>query len=74
MIKRFLRIRNIQERILTYVDNNRQNLALKPAECIGSFESIDRWIRKDRERLGAQIYPGWDALKFREQVRILQGR
>ena len=59
---------------MNYIDSERQDLALKPAEFRKWFESIDGWIRKKYRRLGIYIFAGPGAQKFREQGGILQGR
>jgi hypothetical protein len=59
---------------MNYIDSERQDLALKPAEFRKWFESIDGWIRKNYRRLGIYIFAGPGAQRFREQGGILQGR
>jgi hypothetical protein len=59
---------------MNYVDNDKQDLAKKPAEFRKWFESIDGWIRKNYRRLGIYIFAGPGAQRFREQGGILQGR
>jgi len=59
---------------MNYIDSERQDLALKPAEFRKWFDSIDGWIRKNYRRLGIYIFAGPGAQKFREQGGILQGR
>lgn len=59
---------------MNYVDNDKQDLAKKPAEFRKWFDSIDGWIRKNYQRLGIYIFAGPGAQKFREQGGILQGR
>ena len=59
---------------MNYIDSERQDLALKPAEFRKWFEWIDGWIRKNYRRLGIYIFAGPGAQKFREQGGILQGR
>jgi hypothetical protein len=57
-----------------YIDSERQDLALKPAEFRKWFESIDGWIRRKYRRLGIYIFAGPGAQRFREEGGILQGR
>jgi hypothetical protein len=59
---------------MNYVDNEKQDLARKPAEFRKWFESIDSWIRKNYQRLGIYIFAGPGAQEFRDQGGILQGR
>jgi len=59
---------------MNYIDSERQDLALKPAEFRKWFEWIDGWIRKNYRRLGIYIFAGPGAQKFREQGGVLQGR
>ncbi len=59
---------------MNYIDDERQDLAKKPAEFRNWFESIDGWIRKNYRRLGIYIFAGPGAQKFREEGGILQGR
>jgi hypothetical protein len=57
-----------------YIDSERQDLALKPAEFRKWFESIDGWIRRKYRRLGIYVFAGPGAQRFREEGGILQGR
>ena len=57
---------------MNYIDSERQDLDLKPAEFRKWFESIDGWIRKNYRRLGIYIFAGPGAQRFREQGGILQ--
>jgi hypothetical protein len=59
---------------MNYIDDERKDLAKKPAEFRNWFESIDRWIRKNCTRLGIYIFAGPGAQRFREEGGILQGR
>jgi hypothetical protein len=59
---------------MNYIDSERQDLALKPAEFRKWFESIDGWIRRNYRRLGIYVFAGPGAQRFREQGGILQGR
>ncbi|OLD12677.1 MAG: hypothetical protein AUI50_02060 [Crenarchaeota archaeon 13_1_40CM_2_52_14] len=59
---------------MNYVDDERHDLAKKPAEFRNWFGSIDGWIRKNYTRLGIYIFLGPGARKFREEGGILQGR
>jgi hypothetical protein len=59
---------------MNFIDNDKQDLAKKPAEFRNWFESIDGWIRKNYRRLGIYIFAGPGAQRFREQGGILQGR
>ncbi len=59
---------------MNYIDNDKQDLAKKPAEFRRWFESVDGWIRRKYTRLGIYIFAGPGAQKFREQGGILQGR
>jgi hypothetical protein len=59
---------------MNYFDDDKRDLAQKPAEFRKWFESIDGWIRKNYRRLGIYIFAGPGAQKFGEQGGILQGR
>jgi hypothetical protein len=59
---------------MNYIDDERRDLAKKPAEFRKWFESIDGWIRKHYRRLGIYVFAGPGAQKFREDGGILQGR
>ena len=59
---------------MNYIDDERKDLAKKPAEFRNWFESIDGWIRKNYTRLGIYIFAGPGAQRFREDGGILQGR
>ena len=59
---------------MNYIDSERQDLDLKPAEFRKWFDSVDGWIRKKYRRLGIYVFAGPGAQKFREQGGILQGR
>ena len=59
---------------MNYIDNDKQDLAKKPAEFRRWFESVDGWIRKKYRRLGIYVFSGPGAQKFREQGGVLQGR
>jgi len=59
---------------MNYIDIERQDLDLKPAEFRKWFDSVDGWIRKKYRRLGIYVFAGPGAQKFREQGGILQGR
>ena len=59
---------------MNYIDIERQDLDLKPAEFRKWFDSVDGWIRKKYRRLGIYVFAGAGAQKFREQGGILQGR
>ena len=59
---------------MNYIDEERKDLARKPAEFRNWFESIDSWIRKNYRRLGIYVFAGPGAQKFREEGGILQGR
>jgi len=59
---------------MNYIDDQRQDLAKKPAEFRKWFESIDGWIRKNYRRLGIYVFAGPGAQRFREDGGILQGR
>jgi len=59
---------------MNYIDNDKKDLAKKPAEFRKWFESIDGWIRRKHTRLGIYIFAGPGAQRFREQGGILQGR
>jgi len=59
---------------MNYIDDERRDLAKKPAEFRKWFESIDGWIRKNYRRLGIYIFAGPGAQKFGEEGGILQGR
>jgi hypothetical protein len=59
---------------MNHIDDERRDLAKKPAEFRKWFESIDGWIRKHYRRLGIYIFAGPGAQKFREEGGILQGR
>ena len=59
---------------MNYIDNDRQDLAKKPAEFRKWFESIDGWIRENYRRLGIYVFAGLGAQRFTEQGGILQGR
>lgn len=59
---------------MNYIDNQRQDLAKKPAEFRNWFESINRWIRKNYRRLGVYVFMAPGAQKFRDEGGILQGR
>ncbi len=59
---------------MNYIDNDKQDLALKPSEFRKWFESIDSWLRKNYRRLGIYVFAGPGAQKFREEGGILQGR
>ena len=59
---------------MNYIDEERKDLARKPAEFRNWFESIDGWIRKKYRRLGIYVFAGPGAQKFREEGGTLQGR
>ena len=59
---------------MNYIDDQRQDLAKKPAEFRNWFESIDGWIRRNYRRLGIYVFAGPGAQKFRDDGGILQGR
>ncbi len=59
---------------MNYIDEERKDLARKPAEFRNWFGSIDSWIRKNYRRLGIYVFAGPGAQKFREEGGILQGR
>ncbi len=59
---------------MNYIDSERQDLDLKPAEFRRWFESVDGWVRKNYRRLGIYVFAGPGAQRFREQGGILQGR
>ena len=59
---------------MNYIDEERKDLARKPAEFRNWFESINSWVRKNYRRLGIYIFAGPGAQRFREEGGILQGR
>ena len=59
---------------MNYIDEQRKDLAKKPAEFRNWFGSIDSSIRKNYRRLGIYVFAGPGAQKFREEGGILQGR
>jgi hypothetical protein len=59
---------------MNYVDDERKDLAKKPAEFRNWFDSIDGWIRKKYRRLGVYVFAGPGAQEFRNEGGMLQGR
>jgi hypothetical protein len=59
---------------MNYIDDERKDLAKKPAEFRNWFDLINGWIRKKYRRLGVYVFAGPGAQKFRDEGGMLQGR